>query len=558
MVSFIDEKIASQLKVAFENLVNPVQLVFFTQKNACPSCLNQEQLLRELSALSPKIKLEVLDFILKGDQVINYKIDKIPATTVAGQRDYGIRFYGLTAGYEFSTLIEDIIMVSTGKTGLDPRLEIMVKAITEITHLQVMTTLTCPYCPKMVQTAHRFAYLNNNITADMVELAEFPHLTQKYNVTATPKTIINETHSFLGAFPPAAVYLEILKAVDPVQYQEIEKELTKSQAGPTTPVSEDHRYEVAIVGGGPAAMSAAVYAARKGLDVLLVAKKMGGQITYTASVDNYLGLPGLAGSDLTEAFMGHLLKYPVTKILGANVVRIDQNQSGFEILLDDNRRIKAASVVYCAGKEYRKLGVPSEERFIGNGVGFCATCDAPIYAGKRVAVVGGGNSAFTSARDLLNYASEIHIIHRRNDFTADSILTQEVKEANNIKFHTPFEVREFLGTDKLVGVRIESTDRTQRYDLPVDGVFLEIGLTPNSSPLKNLVTLNKKGEVPVGRDQSTQVKGLFAAGDVTDIDEKQISVAVGQGTVAALSAYQYLTENKLAGRKQAVRESWEQ
>ena len=276
MSKLLDEKAKTELQPVLANLVSPVRLLFFTQKNTCPSCASQQELLEDLSGLSDKLKLEVYDFVLNGDAVMNYRIDKVPATAVVGSRDYGIRLYGLTAGYEFASLLEAIIMVSMGQSDLDPQLEEMVKAIKDPVHLQVMVTLTCPYCPNMVHVAHQFAFVNENIRADMVEAAEFPQLAQKYNVTGVPKTIVNETHSFEGALPAPAAYLEILKAVYPEEYKRVEEEIRKVQAASKTrKAEEEHEYEVAIVGGGPAAMSAAVYAARKGLDVALIATEAG-------------------------------------------------------------------------------------------------------------------------------------------------------------------------------------------------------------------------------------------------------------------------------------------
>lgn len=227
---FIDDNVRVQLLAAFENLVNPVRFIFFSQKDTCGECTDQEELLKEVSSLSNKLTLKTFDFVLNGDEAMNYKIDKIPATAVVGKRDYGIRFFGLTAGFEFKTLVEDVIMVSSERTGLDPRLEILIQAIPNPVHLQVMASLTCPHCPKAVQVAHKFAFLNENIHADMIDLSEFPILTQKYNVTATPKTIINESYSFVGAYPEAAVYLEILKAVNPEEYRKVVEEISK-QAG---------------------------------------------------------------------------------------------------------------------------------------------------------------------------------------------------------------------------------------------------------------------------------------------------------------------------------------
>jgi glutaredoxin-like protein len=231
MARFIDDSVAAQLLVAFENLVNPVQLVFFKQKSStCPMCADQEELLREVSNLSNKITLQTYDLVLHGDEAMNYKIDKTPATIVVGNRAFGIRFFGLTAGFEFKALVEDIIMVSSGRTGLDPRLEIMVQTLPRV-HLQVMASLTCPHCPKAVQAAHRFAFINANILADMVDLTTFPLFSQKYSVKATPQTNINEGYSFVGAYPEAGLYLEILKVINPTEYQRVVEEIQK-QSGP--------------------------------------------------------------------------------------------------------------------------------------------------------------------------------------------------------------------------------------------------------------------------------------------------------------------------------------
>jgi len=557
MSTMIDENTRVQLRKILEKLESPVNLIFFTQQNACPSCAQQRELLEELASLSGKLELKVYDFVLHGDEAMSYKIDKIPATVLSGKKDYGIRFYGVTTGYEFSSLLEAIVMVSTGRSGLDPQLEELVRDIKDPVHLQVLVTLTCPYCPRMVHVAHQFAFVNENIRADMVEAQEFPHLAQRYNLYSVPKTIINEVQSFEGAIPAESAYLQILKAVSPEAYEQLEAAVREVQgAKKVTKAEAEHGYEVAIVGGGPAAMSAAIYAARKGLEVLLVAKKLGGQITYTAAVENYLGFSRISGADMAEAFRAHMENYPIAEALGSEVTQVRKANDGFEIITEDSRQFKAKSIIYCAGKEYKRLGIPGEEQFIGKGIGFCATCDTPLYQGKPVAVVGGGNSAFTAVRDLLSFASEIHLIHRRKDFRADDALVQEVLKAKNVTVHTPMVVRAFLGKEKLTSIRLESVDGKERFDLNVDGVFLEIGLTPNTSPLNSLAELNARGEIPVNKDLSTSVKGLFAAGDATDVQEKQISIAVGQGTQAALSAHKYLVENRLTKSNIGPKEAW--
>ncbi len=223
---------------------------------------------------------------------------------------------------------------------------------------------------------------------------------------------------------------------------------------------------------------------------------------------------------------------------------------------EGKKEYKGNSVIFCTGKEYRRLGVPGEDKFIGRGIAFCATCDAPLYRGKKVAVVGGGNSAFTAVRDLINFADEIHLVHRKDSFKADISLVKHVKSTKKVLLHTNMVVQEFLGDDTLRGVRLKSTQEQETLDIEVDGVFLEIGLTPNTEAVKDLIQLNARGEIPVKSDNSTALSGFFAAGDVTDVPEKQIIVAAGEGAKAAISAYKYLIEEQLVEKKTVV-EEWE-
>jgi alkyl hydroperoxide reductase subunit F len=410
----------------------------------------------------------------------------------------------------------------------------------------------------MVHIAHQFAFINENIKGDMIEGSEFPDLVQRYEVSGVPKTIVNEVHSFEGAIPEGAVFLEILKTVDPEEYEKLDAVIRESRGEKKAfTAEEDHDYEVVIIGGGPAALSAVIYAARKDLDVALITKKFGGQITYTAAVENYLGFTSVGGQDLTTLFRNHVENHAIAEASGTTVVSVKRDKAQFLVKTQDKKRFRAQSIIYCAGMEYRRLGVPGEERFLGKSIGFCATCDAPLYRGKKVAVVGGGNSAFTAVRDLLSFASEIHLIHRRKEFTADKKLVKEVLESNNVTLHTPMVVQAFPGKEKLTGVRIKSLENKKKLDIPLDGVFLEIGLTPNSDPVKKIIQLNRWGEVPVQKDQSTSIPGLFAAGDVTDSSEKQISVAVGDGAKAALSAHKYLVAHKFTKSTKDTRETWQ-
>ena len=297
-----------------------------------------------------------------------------------------------------------------------------------------------------------------------------------------------------------------------------------------------------VVGAGPAGLSAALYAARKNRRVAIIGKRAGGQINDTAAIENYPGMARIGGGELAELFRRHVETYAVAEHCHSEVASVSRGAPGFAVLTSDGQTYRGRTLVYAAGKEYRRLGVPGEDRFIGRGIAFCATCDAPLFRGKAVAVVGGGNSALTAVLDLVAFASAIHLVHALESFQADPVLVAEVRRAKNVSIHLGAEVREFLGRDRLEGVRLTQTGHPPGYDLAVDGVFLEIGLAANSAPVRGLLALNEAGEIPVARDQATAVPGFFAAGDVTDEREKQIVIAAGAGARAALSADRYLAE----------------
>jgi alkyl hydroperoxide reductase subunit F len=540
------------------DLAEPVRLLLFVDEDGCGDpCQTQRALLEELVALSDQLTLEVRNRREHGDAVEAYAVEGFPATLPLRKTDRGIRFFGVTGGQEFASLLHAIKIVSTGRTGLDAELAELVRSIRRPVHLRVFATVTCPYCPRMVHTAHQFAYLNDQIRADMIDASQFLELAQAYEVEGVPRTIINGTTALEGAQPPRVLYLAILQTVDPEDYQRVEAALREAEgARDVVPLEEGHIYDVLIVGGGPAALSAALYAARKNLDVGLVAEKMGGQLTYTAEIENYLGLPGVGGNELLERFQFHAESYPLAELLGIRVSEVEAAHGGFLVRTGDGREFAAQSVIYCAGKEYVRLGVPNEERLMGRGVAFCATCDAPLYRGRPVAVVGGGNSAFTAVRDLLSFASEVHLIHRRDDFTADAALVGRVAGDPRVTIHTPYQVVAFEGDNRLSGLEMRSLDDGQTETLEVEGAFLEIGLSPNTEPVRALIDLNQRGEIPVENDGSTELPGFFAAGDVTDVPEKQISVAVGQGALAALAAYGYLVEQGLVARKPELEAEW--
>jgi NADH-dependent peroxiredoxin subunit F len=308
------------------------------------------------------------------------------------------------------------------------------------------------------------------------------------------------------------------------------------------PPDQQTVYDMLILGGGPAAMSAAVYAARKILNIALITVDFGGQIKETWEVENYLGFQSINANDLASRFQEHVESFHIPIAMGVAVKDISKKDTIFTVFMEDGRNFLGKTVIYATGEHHRRLAVPGEKEFTGKGVSYCALCDAPLYKDKKVMVVGGGNSAFTTALDLSRGNAEIILINLVQGWQADSILQQRVRKYQRIQFLDFHEVIRIEGekTVESAVLRDRSTGEEKRFI--VDGIFIEIGLLPNSDPVKNLAKLNERREVIVDCSCRTNVSGLFAAGDVTTIPHKQIIISAGDGAKAALSAYDYLVQ----------------
>jgi alkyl hydroperoxide reductase subunit F len=300
-------------------------------------------------------------------------------------------------------------------------------------------------------------------------------------------------------------------------------------------------YDMVIIGGGPAGMTAAVYAARKQLKTLLISKDIGGQLLWTSDIENYMGYQYISGKELTEKFRLQMEQFPIVDIiLEKTVEKLQKYDGNFEVITSDSKTFKGKTVIIASGKRYKPMNAPGEKEFVGKGVSYCATCDAPLFAGKNVVVVGGGNSAFSAVIDLMKIANKIYIVNIKDEWQTDKTMLDKTRKADNIVELLSHKVIAINGGKIVTGVTIESVKTNEKKDLDVQGVFIEIGLMPNSDFAKGLVMLNDRGEIAVDCSCQTSIDGIFAAGDVTTVPEKQISIAIGEGTKAALGAYKYL------------------
>lgn len=298
-------------------------------------------------------------------------------------------------------------------------------------------------------------------------------------------------------------------------------------------------YELMIIGGGPAGLAASVYAARKRLNTLLVSSDIGGQVNWTLGIENYLGYQFIEGSELIDKFHTQVSQFPIDQKIGYKVSRLEKTKGGFEATSETADRYQSKAVIFATGKRPRKLNVPGEAEFTGKGVTYCAICDGPVFSGQRVAVVGGGNSALEAALDMVKIAEHVDLVSL-TPLTGDAVLIDKLSDAKNLSIFTEHQTEKIEGEDLVQGMLIKDLKSGDSKRLEVTGVFIEIGLEPNSDPVSGLVKLNKWGEVPVSCSCETTMPGLYAAGDVTDVPEKQIVVATGEGAKAALQAHRYL------------------
>jgi NADH-dependent peroxiredoxin subunit F len=304
-------------------------------------------------------------------------------------------------------------------------------------------------------------------------------------------------------------------------------------------MTEKQNYDLVIIGAGPAGMTAGVYAARKQLSTLIISKDIGGQATWSSGVENYLGYTFITGAELVQKFEEHLRKFDVA-LKFSKVARVHKPDGGFLVVTEEGDEYVGRAVIVASGKSPRMLNVPGEKEFTGRGVTYCSTCDGPLFAGTDVAVVGGGNSGLDAAVQLMHICPKVYLIEAGDHLRGDEVLVEKIKAAPNVEILLGTQVMQVIGDAFVHSLLVEDKLSKEQRTLEVKGIFIEVGLVPNTGFLKDLVMLNKLGEILVDCASRTGVPGLYAAGDATDVPEKQIICAAGDGAKAALGAYSYL------------------
>ncbi len=509
----LDSTIKGQLKAYLEKLQRPIELVATTDTSA----KSQEllTLLDDIATLSDKVSV-------RKDGDAAYK----PSFSVGAQGETGrIHFAGIPMGHEFTSLVLALLHSGGHPPKTDAKVIEQIKAIDGQFHFEVFVSLSCHNCPDVVQAVNLMAALNPNITAAMIDGALFQNEVDKRQIMAVPSVFVNGEHFGQGRMTVE----EILAKVD-----------TGAAEREVKTLSEKPAYDVLVVGGGPAGAAAAIYAARKGIRTGVVAERFGGQVLDTLAIENFISVKETEGPKLASALEQHVKEYDVDIV---NLQRAEQLIPGemIEVKLASGASLKSKSVILATGARWREMNVPGEKEYRGKGVAYCPHCDGPLFKGKRVAVIGGGNSGVEAAIDLAGIVAHVTLIEFDSKLRADAVLQRKLTSLPNVTVITEALTTEVLGDgQKVNALTYKSRQTDEIIKVELEGIFVQIGLLPNTDWLKGTLQLSNRGEIEIDARGQASIPGVFAAGDCTTTPYKQIIVAMGAGATASLGAFDHL------------------
>lgn len=481
-----------------------------------------KKFLSDIASVSDKIFFEEKDSRQNLRSPISFLIE-------ADNQDTGIVFSGIPSGHEFNSLILAILQASGTPLKLDAGLQNLIKNINQQLNFEVFISLSCHNCPEVVQALNQFALLNPNINSEMIDGGLFQQIINERDIQGVPSVYLNG-ELFANGKVTAAELIEKLMELSPT--------ITQTEEQNQLPLQD-----VTVIGGGPAGVSAAIYSARKGLKVTLIADRIGGQVKDTMGIENLISVPKTTGPELTGALQSHLDEYDITVKEHLRVSEIEQGDIK-TLHLSSGEIIHSKTIVIATGAKWRELGVPGEKENIGNGVAYCPHCDGPFFKGKDVAVIGGGNSGIEAALDLAGIVKSVTVFEFMPELKADKVLIDQAESKSNIKILKNVATKEISATaGKVSSIVYQDRESNHEHELPLDGVFVQIGLVPNSSFLNNIVDTTQFGEVVINEKCETSASGIYACGDVTTVPYKQIVVSMGEGAKASLAAFEYLLAN---------------
>lgn len=507
----LDKEIKAQLNQYLELLENDIVLKVSVGSDDVSN--NMLELVNEIASMSSKITVE------------ETKLERTPSFSVnrVGE-DTGIVFAGLPLGEEFTSLILALLQVSGRAPKVDQSVIDQIKSIDEEYHFETFVSLSCHNCPEVVQALNIMSVLNPNITHTMIDGATNKEEAEERNVRAVPAVFLN------GEFWNGGR----------ISIQEILAKLGEGTS--VEEFEEKDPFDVLVIGGGPAGASAAIYAARKGIRTGIVAERFGGQILDTLSIENFISVKETQGPKLAQALEEHVKEYDIDVMDLQRAKRLEKKDL-IEVELENGAVLKSKSVIISTGARWRNVNVPGEEEFKNKGVAYCPHCDGPLYEGKDVAVIGGGNSGVEAAIDLAGIAKHVTVLEFASELKADQVLQERLHSLPNVTVLTNAATKEITGTDNVNGLTYTDRETGEEHHIELEGVFVQIGLVPNTEWLEGTLERNKFGEIIVDKQGATSIPGVFAAGDCTDSAYNQIVISMGSGATAALGAFDYLIRN---------------
>ncbi|MCK6390164.1 MAG: alkyl hydroperoxide reductase subunit F [Azonexus sp.] len=513
----LDAAIKGQLKAYLERLQRPIELVATLDDSAKGQ--EMRALLADILECSDKVSLrETADAELSPSFAVG-----LPGETPR------IRFAGLPMGHEFTSLV--LALLQTG--GHPPKVEQSVidqiKGLQGSFNFETYISLSCHNCPDVVQALNLMAVLNPNVTSTMIDGAMFQDRVNALQIMAVPTTYLNGAEFGAGRM----LIEEILAKVD-----------TGAAARAAEQLAQKEAFDVLVVGGGPAGAAAAIYAARKGIRTGVLAERFGGQVMDTLGIENFISVKETEGPKLAAALEEHVKAYAVDIMnlqRAAKLLPATETGGLIEVQLENGASLKSKSVILATGARWREMNVPGEKEYKAKGVCFCPHCDGPLFKGKRVAVIGGGNSGVEAAIDLAGIVGHVTLLEFADTLRADAVLQTKLTSLPNVSVIKSAQTTEVTGDgQKVNGLKYKDRVSGEEKQIELEGIFVQIGLLPNTDWLKGTVDLTKFGEIQIDAKGHTSVPGVFAAGDCTTVPYKQIIIAMGAGATASLSAFDHL------------------
>lgn len=504
----LDDEIREQLKQYLELMEGDV--VIRVAPGSDDASRDMMELVNELKSMSSKIHVEEADLPRRPSFSVNRPGE-----------DTGIVFAGAPLGHEFTSLVLALLQVSGRPPKVDESVIRQIQSLEGTYEFETYVSLSCHNCPDVVQALNLMSVLNPNIRHTMIDGAVFKSEVEEKNVMAVPTVYLN------GEF---------------VESGRMSVEEILAKLGSQADVSELNArdpYDVLVIGGGPAGASAAIYAARKGIRTGIVVDRFGGQVNDTLGIENFISVKYTEGPKFAAQLEEHVRHYNIDIIKSQRAKQLRKGDL-IEVDLESGATLKSKTVIIATGARWRNLGVPGEKELQTKGVAYCPHCDGPLFQGKRVAVIGGGNSGIEAAIDLAGLASHVTVLEFLPQLKADEILQKRLFSLPNVTVLTNVETKEILGTDRVTGIRYADRATGEEHQLELEGVFVQIGLVPNTEWLGDFVEKTRFGEIVVDSRGQTSVEGVFAAGDCTHVPYKQIIISMGSGATAALGAFDYL------------------